>query len=213
MSIQICERVLSYVLMMIQYFFVFEMSIVHHTLHSQSHQELANKLKIMKILFAVTLVLHYLQLATVIFETIVDSESSQISEETKSIIRVTGTGFGIIVNFYMLGSGAYYIQKFAVMKQENFRLEGKGSSTPFHIFAVAWGILLFLLNLMIALTNAAISLLMMTEVLLDGVWYHGWQAISFNIVIFLNCLTMIGVFYFVSRNEERRRASQVRCGT
>ena len=63
----------------------------------------------MKILFAVTLVLHYLQLATVVFETIVDSESSQISEETKSIIRVTGTGFGIIVNSYMLGSGAYYI--------------------------------------------------------------------------------------------------------
>lgn len=213
MSIQICERVLSYVLMMIQYFFVFEMSIVHHTLHSQSHSELANKLKILKILFAVTLVLHYLQLATVVFETIVDSESSQISEETKSIIRVTGTGFGIIVNSYMLGSGAYYIQKFAVMKQENLRLEGKSSSTPFHIFALAWGILLFLLNLMIALTNAAISLLMMTEVLLDGVWYHGWQAISFNIVIFLNCLTMIGLFYFVSRNEERRRASQVRCGT
>ena len=112
---------LSYTMMVIQFFFIVQMSYVNDALHSETPQQLSRKTRIRKGLFAITLILHMYTLSIAILYIL---EQDSLSSETNRKLEISEGICILLVNGYMMGQAAFYIFRFGQMKAASLRLEG-----------------------------------------------------------------------------------------
>lgn len=72
--------------------------------------------------------------------------------------------------------------------------------TPFYIFAYSWTVFLITINLGKTLSTAIIGMLIQIRVITLGDFklYIWLQKTVFNLIIFLNGMTLIILFYYVA---------------
>lgn len=109
-SLHVGEHLVSYIMMIIQFFFILQMGTVYDTLHSLTPKELQRKLRFKRTLFAVAIVLHCFTLFTLVLEDIdVAAKDDLLSAKTVMDIKIAGVACGFVVNAYMLTQLTYYM--------------------------------------------------------------------------------------------------------
>ena len=147
MTLIISEIIVSYFIVLLQYYFVYQMAVVHHTLASIFPEELAKKLRILYIVSAIVANLHFFDLATFLAVYLQEQERMGISVTVKDVAVPINLTCSILIKGVVFSSGIYYFYSFMTKKKETMRLlrENSGevnTSVKFKLVCIWSGILL-----------------------------------------------------------------------
>ena len=159
--------------------------------------------------------LHICSLAAAIINIVGKASATPLlSEEATQVVEVAQLVSVFIVSCYMMGQAIFYIIRFAQMKAASLRLRGVSSpyKQPFFCSIIVWLSTILALNVLLVIFIVILEVLQNFEVLTDpDLTFQGIHTTFFNLVIFLDCFTMLVLFYFVSKNAKKQRSKSAAC--
>jgi hypothetical protein len=163
MALIISEIIVSYLVAFLQYYFVYQMAVVHHTLASIFPEEKAKKLRRLYIVSAIVANLHFFDLATFLAVYLQAQESMSISVTVKEVAVPINITCSILIKGVVFPSGIYYFYSFMTKKKETMRLlrENSGdvnTSVKFKLVCI-WSAILLTLNIIKAVSYIIMDVL------------------------------------------------------